>query len=427
MGDKRDKSESGQGAGQRGSVLRVTVSSSELGKVMALNMSAGGIFLKSNEPDPVGAIVDLVFTHDRDGRDFHMQGKVARQITAEKAAIRGGRPGIAVKFIPLPDAEHRRVMSYLRGVDSEGAEAQSEVGLSDPETPSRRPTFTKRLKEVAVEGEDGTDAGKAEIPEIAASVAEDGADKTEAARQEEPELFKEPAAPATERHKKAKKKRHLNEPSFRVSHPQIPIDVEGHSSTLSRAVFALGIVSLVLFFLPWISIERDRVPFLRQRGIEAIAGRVSDPDRKPISADRKAISHAAPAWWLGLAVVGLLIAIVGGMRYSLGLRKMRWACLAGTLLAAGALSAAPLLGFPVRSMVHAPRFRAVGYQDALRAEAERQPSASLQIVPPDPRYAVLISWPFYMILGFVGLQLIVSVALVVSTKERSMYANPFPY
>jgi uncharacterized protein (TIGR02266 family) len=81
----------------------------------ATNISVGGMFLKADEPLPVGAVLDLRFSlPDSDNRE--------REIKAQAQVVRVQPPspdgqyhsGMGVKFISLPRDASRIIRSFVR-------------------------------------------------------------------------------------------------------------------------------------------------------------------------------------------------------------------------------------------------------------------------------------------------------------------------
>jgi uncharacterized protein (TIGR02266 family) len=81
----------------------------------ATNISIGGMFLKADEPLPVGAVLDLRFSlpdSDNRERDLQIQAQVIR---VQAPSPDGQFPsGMGVKFLTLPRDARKIVRSFVR-------------------------------------------------------------------------------------------------------------------------------------------------------------------------------------------------------------------------------------------------------------------------------------------------------------------------
>lgn len=94
----------------------------------ASDISAGGIFLQMNSPQPQGANVDLEFYLEPAQKTIRFQGEVVRSVT--EGAEDGSPPGMGIRFIDLGE-EARRFIELV--VQKHDRQHPAETG----ETPDR--------------------------------------------------------------------------------------------------------------------------------------------------------------------------------------------------------------------------------------------------------------------------------------------------
>ncbi|MEM9192504.1 MAG: TIGR02266 family protein [Myxococcota bacterium] len=104
----------------------------------AMDISRGGIFIKSKKPMPIGTLLKFEFQLKDESRLIHGVGRVVWK-RDEASAAEGAPPGMGIKFIKM-DPNSRAMVQKIISVRGEG-EGQFETGGADPRrVPSRQPT-----------------------------------------------------------------------------------------------------------------------------------------------------------------------------------------------------------------------------------------------------------------------------------------------
>jgi uncharacterized protein (TIGR02266 family) len=85
-----------------------------------LNLSQGGVFIKSDMPLPLDAQVDLVLTLP-DGSPVRARGRVVWNHDLTRELPRGAR-GCGIQFLELPPDDRRLLQSYLESLTSPGSD-----------------------------------------------------------------------------------------------------------------------------------------------------------------------------------------------------------------------------------------------------------------------------------------------------------------
>lgn len=78
----------------------------------ATNISAGGLFIRTAEPPPMDALVDVALELPG-GAPVEGKAVVVHRVTAEEAAQRGAEPGIGVQFVQGDDGFRQRIDQFV--------------------------------------------------------------------------------------------------------------------------------------------------------------------------------------------------------------------------------------------------------------------------------------------------------------------------
>ena len=79
-------------------------------KLMALNLSAEGIFLKADDPSPIGTEMDIVLTID-DGEPVELKGIVVSSVRISENIEPGS--GMGIKFVDIPEDVRYRLLYVI--------------------------------------------------------------------------------------------------------------------------------------------------------------------------------------------------------------------------------------------------------------------------------------------------------------------------
>lgn len=77
------------------------------------NISEMGIFIRAEEPMPIGTEIALRFAHE--GKDFSLNGEVA-WVNTRREGDAESSPGMGVRFVDLNDEQRDEVVSLVRTI-----------------------------------------------------------------------------------------------------------------------------------------------------------------------------------------------------------------------------------------------------------------------------------------------------------------------
>jgi uncharacterized protein (TIGR02266 family) len=78
------------------------------------NLSAGGIFLRTPRPLPLGSYIELDLVRPGLKRAISVKGRVVGVLDAESAAAKNTAPGMGIQFFPLSEAARDRLGQVLQ-------------------------------------------------------------------------------------------------------------------------------------------------------------------------------------------------------------------------------------------------------------------------------------------------------------------------
>jgi uncharacterized protein (TIGR02266 family) len=81
----------------------------QLRKEHATNISAGGMFIKTNEPPRMDETVQVAIDLPGGGRPIEATATVVHRVTPEEARARGTDPGVGVQFVEADDRFRERI------------------------------------------------------------------------------------------------------------------------------------------------------------------------------------------------------------------------------------------------------------------------------------------------------------------------------
>jgi uncharacterized protein (TIGR02266 family) len=81
----------------------------QLRKEHATNISAGGMFIKTDQPPPMDATVQVTIDLPGGGRPVEAKATVVHRVTPEEARARGVEPGVGVQFVESDDRFRERI------------------------------------------------------------------------------------------------------------------------------------------------------------------------------------------------------------------------------------------------------------------------------------------------------------------------------
>ncbi len=94
-------------------------------KNYAKDISQGGIFIPTNDPKPIGVVINLTLIHPESGEEIEVQGKVVRVVAETEAREKRDRhlmPGMGIEFINLSEKQQPALARFLAAQYSVGTD-----------------------------------------------------------------------------------------------------------------------------------------------------------------------------------------------------------------------------------------------------------------------------------------------------------------
>lgn len=91
----------------------------EFRREYATNISAGGLFIRTEKPPEMAAVVDVALELP-EGAPVEGKAVVVHRVTAEEAARRGVDPGIGVQFVHGDDGFRQRIDGFVASLAARG-------------------------------------------------------------------------------------------------------------------------------------------------------------------------------------------------------------------------------------------------------------------------------------------------------------------
>jgi uncharacterized protein (TIGR02266 family) len=82
----------------------------------AANISAGGVFVHSNDPPPMNSVVRVEMELPGGGPPVPARAMVVHRVTPEEAQAKGTLPGMGVQFMDADDEFRRRIDQAIDGI-----------------------------------------------------------------------------------------------------------------------------------------------------------------------------------------------------------------------------------------------------------------------------------------------------------------------